>query len=251
MIIQDIGFDFTKIQSAIITKKNQFGVIISFIIMPTFIFLFVTFLLLYISKAPIDMNGIPYEFEDIEYQQFFQVLLTILGGISVLFSALIFVFFAKKSKPYLYLNSSPELEPIIYLKNRKKECYISDSLMITVYHSNSNVFSSNDASVIRIERKNLLFWENISTSKGCSVKHKKNKVILKYASTIGKRIERRIYSIKFDLSGLPVSYYETIYSSYYGNNNIKGFNKYFISDINRYVSFQMHPLIQSELLKQK
>ncbi|MBU1144615.1 MAG: hypothetical protein KJ971_01995 [Firmicutes bacterium] len=249
MTISEIGFDFNKIQTATISRKNLLLNIILLIFFPTLLFIFITFFILYLAQIPMDFNEVPMEFTDPEYQQFFLVFFLSLGSILLLILLILVLSHYKAPKPYLYLSTNLELEQSLYLIDRKKEMYLDNKIMISLYKSSNQIFSTIKPLDILTQKNTLLFWLTLDQIKDYKIIHKKNRTTLKFTVGVKGRTNRKIYNLFFDDSGNIKSVSELIYSSAYGNSNIKSYKRFYFSNINTRSMHMIHPLIQKELLK--
>lgn len=246
MTFQEIGYDFSRIRTAAISKKNLLPLFLFLIISPTFFILFGVFLALFVTKTPIEINGVLRYYPGESYQAFFRTFLIITGSISVVSLYVIIFHLAIRPKPFGYLMQSLDSEQILYIQSKHMNKVICQDKIITYYLLSGDVHIDTDKQVINSSLSKNLFWMYLDDYTVKKVKRTASRINLLCLST-KKQSKRTQFRFQFDSSFQLTSYTEMVYFQYGGNTSIKSFNKFYFSAINQRSPLQIDPKISAIL----
>lgn len=247
MTLSDIGYDFQKIKSATFMRKNRTLAMVALIIAPTFLIIFAAFMILYLLKVPMEINGFTRQFSDREYQSFFQIFLGINASVIFIMLILFVVSIKMKPKPYLYYTTDVDGDPILYALDRKSITYIDQHQLIRLDLKSKQVGKTDSKSEIYARQNALLFWKKLEGATKFRVKQGMKKIKIIVIDTVGNRTQRLVYRLYFDDSGILRHYQETIMNYQYGKQNLQAFYTYTLENVNQFQRIPYHPAIQKEL----
>ncbi|MBN2504618.1 MAG: hypothetical protein JXB20_04670 [Bacilli bacterium] len=246
MTANEIGYDFNKIRTAVIFKHNRMISLMSLILFPTFFLIFLSFLIIYLLRVPMEINDITRNFGEPEYHRFFSIFLPVSGGLS--FMQIILFLFIDKALPKttIYLKTDVDNNLSVYAVDKKKHVYVDNLQTVTFYTAHGDYLRSEDKYLIYKTMNDLVFWHGLDSIKDFKIRKKLRITKISYLDPSSGNSEKKTYSIKFDDSGNISHYRETIVSKSFGNQQLKAHNLYLIDNINLNTRIPYHPTIVRE-----
>ncbi len=254
MNLSELGFDYSNLNSCLIKRKSYTIAFVSAILALVFLPIFIAFLVIYLLKAPIDINDVMTYFGEPAYQRFFVIFLSAIGSISIIFLILTLVNIFKKPRTYIVIDKDKtNFDTYYYIHNYKKNelIYMTSEYMLVYNQKYNSMFEESNKKIIDEVLNRFIFWKNFNKVNDYKIKHKKKRTVLTY-----KPDSKRSYS-----SGLTKTYYfsnqthvvpnkVTEMTSYSGRgrNNIQGFVTYYFENINRRQPVDIHPEIRKKLI---
>ncbi|XMB71988.1 hypothetical protein RJI07_07755 [Mycoplasmatota bacterium WC30] len=248
MELTELGFDYSNLVSCTVKKKNNLVALILLIVGVSLLPMSIIFLILFLSQAPMEINGVMTNYGDPGYNTFFYSFLGAFFSVALICIVLGFVFMLGKPKPYIILSKDIDYNPFYYIYNsrRHEEIYLNDKFAI-VYNLKYNraYHEVNPEAVKRIFKK-FVFWANFANLTDYRIKHKPKKTVLKFKErSSGKfgSVLSKSYSFSNEITIVPYEVTELI-SSNYGGTNTQSMNKFFFENINQSQMFEIHPEIR-------
>jgi len=251
MEYKEAGYDFDRIKTARISKKNHSYAYVSLIFFIVFFSLFATFLVLYLIGIPFEIDGIIRHPGDLPYQKFFFYFLGITGMVSFLMIATMIPNLLARANDYIWIGSSAEGEKEIYVRDRYRETYLDESLMIMLDRKNQRTTYSESKTEIEAGRCSALFWEELKNVKLWIEKSRPGMHKIKYRLDRGNIRFIKTYILYFDNFGNLFKYRETVYTVFHGNSNLKSFCTYYVNDLNKYVRLPIDKEIENVVFQIK
>ncbi len=250
MILNKLGFDYSNLVSCTVRRKNKMLALVSFILAPTFLLIFGTFLIMYLLGVPMEINGVQTEPTDPSYIEFITIFGAIFGSVSVLFIAFGFMGAFLKPKIYLIMDNDPELNQFFYIydRTRRQEIYLTDKFALTYRQSYSSVTKENNPNAIRDLMNRYVFWKRIIIDDDTKITERINKTIVKIKEKTSRFSSRtRKYEFSNDIYVVPLKVTETVYSTTGGNYSSQAMHTYYFEEINHKQVFEMNPEIKNTL----
>ena len=252
MNLNELGFDYSNLNSCTITKKTFILPFVGLILFLCFAPILIIFVILYLLEVPMHFNGVLTYPNDPQYQQFFIIFLASFGGLSLLSLSFGLGFFIK---PKLYMvidKDSKNYEPFYYVNNARKHqiLYITESFALiynTKYHTLTEETNPKDVQELLYQ---FVFWNEFARIEKYKIKHKNKKTVLKYKSDSYGRFKTvfyKRYSFSNEIHVVPIKVSEMISYTSAGRNSIQAFNTFYFDNVNRSQSFEMHPEIRNKL----
>ena len=249
MTLRDAAYDFSRLRTGIITKRNNTLFFILIIIIPTFFFIFLTFLLLYLFGVPMEIDDVVRTFDEPEYQNFFRGFLSV-WGIGV-FVNLILIFVTRFQKPStsVYLMQNADFERVVYVEDKKKRIYIAPDRAITLDPKLPKpVIESHHDSIKNILNE-YLFFVRLADREDLKIKNRMRSIRIKSTTKKGFSYEERVYTLRLNDSGELMRYHEMISSGSKLSHQTSGFYRYDVSDVNLNVRPLIDPVIQRLIME--
>lgn len=252
MNLNELGFDYSNLNSCTITRKTFILPFVGLILFVCFSPILITFLILFELEVPMHFNGVlTYAYEP-EYQEFFYIFLSIFGGLSLL-SLLMGVGIFTKPKLYMIIDKdSKNYETFYYVHNPRKHqiLYITETFALiynTKYQTLTEETNQREVQELIFQ---FVFWDAFSRLDKYKIKHTNKKTVLKFKSETLSRF-KTVFSIRYSFSNeiqvVPVKVTQMISYTSAGRNSIQAYNKFYFDNINRSQSFEMHPAIRIKL----
>jgi len=247
--MENIGniHDFDRIRTARITRKNSSVIYVFLIFLIISFSLFLTFLIIYLAGAPMEISGVIMYKGETGYERFFIMYLSFVGG-SIILEAIIIIWQTlTRAKPFAWLGTDSEMDEILYVRDRNREALITKDVLIILFKRSGTIQKITDPASIKEALNLVLFWHRLESEKPQRMKRDKNKLVLSFKNKRRAYWETRTYTVLFDQSGAPVKYREAIgYSSGGGQRN-NSFKTYHLEDVNRGVSLPIDPRIRKNM----
>ena len=247
MNLNELGFDFSNLETCSIKKKNYVLPLVTSIIGITFLPIFIVFLILFLLEVDIDFNGVPSTYGTPEYMRFFSIFLPVFGLLTIILMILTFYGLFSKPKKYMVIDKdTTNFNTYYYIHNHKRNeyIYLTDEFVL-VYNERYNSFKeeTNPKTITKL-KNHYIFWNEFSNLKDYKIKQKKKSTVLKYKTNY--RISKAYY-FSNDIHIVPNKITEMISASNYSKNSIQSFTTYFFEEINRRQHVDIHPEIIKKL----
>jgi hypothetical protein len=198
--------------------------------------------------VPVEINDVLRQFDEAEYQQFFQVFLGVMGGISFVGGSIIVLSLIQKPKPFLYLGQSASFEEAMFAVERKTETYLEKDRLIRLTLQTGKIEESRNVGEIEKEKKRLLFWHDLSSKEQLKITQKPHRSIIRYQELSRGRKRQFTVVVLFDQIGNIDSYRVSISSRMAGNQNMESYVGYYLRDVNLSQRFPLPKAIQDKLI---
>lgn len=247
MNLTELGFDFSNLTNCTIKKKNYIIPLITSIIGLSFLPILIVFLILFILKVDIEINGVLTAYGAPEYMQFFNIFLPVFGILTLLL--LIFTLYGLFSKPkkYIMIDKDPSnFETFYYIYNNKRNeyIYLTDKFALIYNERLKSLREETNSKAIASLKSHFIFWDDFSSLENYKIKEKRKSKVLKFKTDYGYS---KSYYFSNDIYIVPNKITEIVGSSNYGRNNIQGITTYFFEDMNRKQQLEIHPEIYKRL----
>ena len=247
----ELGFDYSKLKTCTIYKKNFLLKMMFFILSVTFGVILITFLILYFLKVPMDFNGVKRGFDDPIYQQFFTVFLSIWGGITFVFIVMTIIPVAKKKRPYIIVDQDANLNTFYYIYDYRQhqEIYLTDDYALIYRERYGRVDKESNPEQIKQLKDFFVFWLHFPDINNAKIKHMNHKTIVKFKEKQSGRFVNyyRKYVFKDLNHTVPLIVKENVMVRIGGNYRTQSLNLFYFEDINQTPSLQMRPEIKKAL----
>ncbi|MBI9008732.1 MAG: hypothetical protein JEZ05_01765 [Tenericutes bacterium] len=253
MKLNNLGFDYSRLATCTIKKKNKLLAIVMFILTGSFLPMPLIFTILYLTKSSIEINGTPVEYGEPAYILFFSTFVGIFLTLSILFLAIGIFSLMRKPKVFMVMDKdTTDSNSIYYIydRNKKEEIYLTDKFAV-IYNSKYNISRKEDDPLL-IEKyfNNFVFWYHFDTVEDAKVIQRKKKTIVKiktptYSRYSGSVIKRYAFSNNFNV--VPEVVTESISYARAGAHSYQSSTTYIFEDINRSQRIEIHPEIKKIL----
>jgi hypothetical protein len=246
----ELGYDFKRIRTAVISIRNQVVSFIGLIFFLCFAPIVIVFAILYFLEVPMEINDVLMGPTNPQYQNFFLVFLLAMGLPSL--GSLVVIILGRLStlKPSIYLSFTEDYVQIVYVVTARKHYYIEPERMIVLDLKTDSISKSNNSQEIRKVLLDHWFFLVLDDINDYKIKKYRNCVKFKFQVTDYRVKEQRRYKLCFDDSGEPRIIKEMIYITAYGNSNIRSLKTMYLESINQSVKLPINQRIQREILMQ-
>ncbi len=234
MQLNELGFDYSTLEFASISKKNHLLLLIMLIFSSSFFIILITFIILYLLKVPMDINGVQREFSEPEYSSFFTMFLTILTALSLLGIIIAIIQIFIKPKPYINLNKDIDLNKYYQIIiNNSKEFYLFDQIGFYYFPKTQEVTKIKNYSEIINLKEKYIFWERFNKVENPKIKILPKKIVLSFKQKNQRTILQYRYSFK-NINGIyPEIVSEAIQNGSGTRNSLNQMATYYFDSINR------------------
>lgn len=253
MKLNNLGFDYSRLESCTIKRKNNIVSLIMYILAACFLPMVLIFIILYITKSPIEINNVMVNFGDPAYDAFFFPFVGTFTFISVLFVGIAVFFNLRKAKDYIIIDQDQNgYSKVYYIYNRKKkeEIYLTEEYAIIYSYRNNTTYHEVDPVTIKELLNAFIFWYSFPTIEDAVVKQRKNSTVVKIKEPSHfrysvSRIKRFVFSNNTNV--VPETVIEYVGYGKAGGSNYQEINKYSFEGINRSQRLEIHPEIKKIL----
>jgi len=250
MKLTELGFDYSNLSSCTVKRKNYTLAFITIIIGATISIIFITFLVLYILKVPMDFNGDMLQYDDPEYQNFFMPFLSVSGALSLILIILAMYNFIQKPKEYMYVDTDGEMNLFYYILNHPKheEIYLTKDIAIVKNTYYNNIYTETNKKAIDTLFKKFVFWLNFDNISDYKIKQKTNNTILKIKEKSNSFVTLlKTYRFSNEVNVVPEKVTETINIRAGGNYRTQSMYTFYFDNMNRAQHFEIDPEIKRTL----
>lgn len=250
MNLGQLGFDYSNMVSCTIRRKSHLLALISFIFVASFLLILAPFLVLYIMKVPVDINGVPNAPGTPAYNEFMVTMLAIFGGLSTIFLFLGLVNLITKPHLFMIVDNNPEMDRFYYIydRRRQQEIYLTEKFAIIYRKVYQATTKETNPSAIKEILDHYAFWRHLELTEDAVIKDKVNKTILKFKEKMSRYSTKvRRYVFSNDVNVVPVKVSESITVNTGGNTRSQAMYTYYFEDVNRKQIFEIHPEIKKTL----
>lgn len=234
MIARKLGFDLKNIDYGMIKKRNNTVIFVFGLLFSIFFLVFISFVILWLIKIPIEINGVTRESSEVEYQEFMMTFTTVFGSFLLIFLIGFISGLSKKPKDFIVISKDINLNKIylIHYKKNRDAIIIDDSLFLYNGFTNSYEIIRNIQKVNELKSK-YLFWERWEDVEKYKITDKAKKTILKFKIEDGGIVFKYRYSFNKSSSNIPFKISESVEKMAARNNVGANFSTYYFYDINR------------------
>jgi hypothetical protein len=234
MIARKLGFDLKNIDYGLIKKRNNTAIFVLGLLFSIFFWVFVSFVIIWLIKIPIEINGVTREYNEIEYQNFMMTFTTVFGSFLLIFLIGLIIGLSQKPKDFIIISKDINLNKIylIHYKKNRQAIIIGDRLFLYNGFTNGYEIIKNMEKINELKSK-YLFWERWEEIGKYKITDKTKKTILTFKIEDGGIVFKYRYSLKKSSSNIPFKISESVEKMAARNNVGANFNTYYFYDINR------------------
>lgn len=243
------AYNFSQIKSIHLKVKNYIYVFALIIGLSIPVTLSTIILVLYFAKAPVEINGVSYDFgsyEAIQFYHYFWIIIICLFIVAIGITFLTYVF--SKNVNQIYLSDDGFLDPFIYVEGSKKNMYISSSSCIIHTFRNNHVEVMTDLADIEKMKSEVLFWYELELQ-NIKIKQKDNKLVYRYSLNKNNVHFYKKYQLYFDSAGSLYKFKESITKTSRGNSTVSSLRSYYVLSLNTNIMVSIDPEIRSKIIQ--
>ncbi len=245
MELQTLMNHFAHIRTGEIKVKNRLFTFIPVLIIPTFVILFVVFLMLFLSLSPLETDtGMIYPGDPL-YEVSYYTLLGIFGSITIVGIIFMMVTLITKPKPWVMWTVDYDNQIIFYETTHRHVRLVGPNYLFELNRLSGGLYQTRNPKECEEALKKTIFWAGLEAQKNLKIVSSLNQVKL----TIGdnSRGLKRSYTIRFDANEIIQSYVEIVSTSITGGSNLKSWKKCYIENQNRQVRMNIDPIIRQAM----
>jgi hypothetical protein len=240
---------FQSIRTVTVTKVNKMGLFVGIVLFPTFLFMAGLFLVMMISGAVVEVNGVDYFPGSPEYDAFYLSSLTIAGILLLVDLAIIVLFSFPKPQFAFTLGIDEAQDGYLYVETRREAKWIGQSRMIIYSKARNTCHEVKETESIQAAKEEVAFWLRTSPPDKLVLKEKPNGFSVKFRQYRYGRNQTRSIRVFEGPDGKIRGFRELIWDSYAGGGNLQSSVVYTFSDINRNVRPLLPEALKRALLK--
>ena len=253
MNLNNLGFNFSKLSACTVKRKNLIGSLVMYILAACFLPMVIVFIILYLTKSPIEINNVMVNFGEPAYNAFFYPFVGAFLFLSILFLALAIYFSVGKTKVYMIIDrDKTTYNKLYYIYNRKKkeEIYLTEKFAIAYSYKYNNTYHETDPKKVKDLLNSFIFWYDFPNIEDATVKHRKNSTVVKiklfsHSRYSMSRIKRFVFTSRINV--VPETVLEYVGYGRAGSANYQEINKYYFENVNRSQKVNIHPEIKKIL----
>jgi len=240
MITQKLGINFTNLDYSIVKKKNHLPFLILAIFALTSILISAAFLIIWLFKLPIEIDGVTRAFNDPEYQSFISLFFIIFISLIFILSVLAFVFKIMKPKDYIFISKDMNFNKL-YLINHKNNNKIILTEKTVIYYSNfdDSVQKFTNLKDVQEIKNKYIFWDCWDDLKEYKIINKTKKTILIFNKEKQGIVLNHRYYFKGGSSYYPEKIMEIVNKKTNTSNSTFSINTYYFTSNNRQVNLKL------------
>lgn len=233
MIDNKLGFNLDSIEYGTIFKRNKSISAIFLLVTVVNLFVCVPFLVLWIQKTPIDIDGVLRQSHEIEYIRFMVIFFIVFGSTSFGLLSLALFFLLKSPLEYIVIGKDNDFNKYIEIKHSSKSSYfISDNSVFEYRYDKDEIIDLSTSHTEDLVRKHL-FWKRWSGIENYKLTNKNGKAVLTFKNKEGRTASEYRYGFKIGSGSFPDSISEIVQGRTGMRNSNFSYNEYLLTDINR------------------
>jgi len=237
MMRQKLGINFTNSEYSVVKKKNYLPFLILSILALTSILITAVFLIIWLFKLPIEINGVTREFNDPEYQNFISLFFIIFIILILISSILALIFKITKPKDYIFISKDLNFNKLYVINNKfKSKVFLNDKMVIFYNEQDNSVQKFTKANEIQEIKNKYIFWDCWDDIKDYKILNRTKKTILIFNKEKQGIVLNHRYYFKGGSSYYPEKIMEIITKKTNTSNSTFSINAYFFTNNNRQFS---------------
>lgn len=240
MLNNEIRVDFANLNYSIIKKKDFLAFMILAIIAFSFALIVIPFLIIWVLKAPMEINGVIRQANETEYIQFMTVFVAVFGSVTLLLLLTLLVTHKEKAKDFIIIDKDINLNRFYEIILKNKSLFISESKTFYFHHKNETIDMINDYQAKVQLRNKYLFWEKWEKLENYKILNKKKKTVLVFKEKIGRTVLYYRYYFPNDGSYLPSKITEIISNQSANTRSNQRISTYVFTENNKTINRHYH-----------
>ena len=240
MITQKLGINFTNLDYSVVKKKNHLPFLLLAIFALTSILITAAFLIIWLFKLPIEIDGVTHQFSDPEYQNFISLFFIIFIIIIFILSVLTFIFKIMKPKNYIFISKDINFDKLYLIIHKNSSKIILTEKMVLYYNDQGDEVQkfTNIKDVQEIKNR-YIFWDCWDDLKEYKIINKTKKTILIFDKDKQGIVLNHRYYFKGGSSYYPEKIMEIVNKKTNTSNSTFSINTYYFTNNNRQVNLKL------------
>jgi len=176
MISNEIGVNFLNLDYSVIKRKNKTLSLVFMIIAISFGLVVIPFIVIFLLKEPVEINGVMHQFNELEYQTFMIIFISAFGLVTLIFLIVAYIFKIQKPSEYIILNKDNNFRKYYQVNyKRNQSLFITKNGAFYYNKLTDQIRKISDYREIQVLKDKYIFWLNWDDISDYKIIKKKNK----------------------------------------------------------------------------